>query len=377
MKLSTELKNVRGTASSCLKCGNCTTSGWPHDYVLCPIYSHDRCFAFSCGGLMYVIKSLADGELDYNDSVARLAFTCSSCGACTDLCARADGLDFIRLLRHEIVERGLVPAGKAREIYDEIRQKGDFGYKSKFRIPEKIHNDKAGTVIFAECSHTDVQNKLYESAARLLAKIGDPVAVFAEEGCCGATLYDYGFWHELEPLVKANWDKMKAFKDKKFVFISPHCQEFITHRYTELVPGYTDISNRHISQLLADAFQNGKLKSRKTDKVKVSYHDPCYLGRGLGIYNAPRKVLSSMDGVELVEMKRNRENSFCCGARSAGNYFPDFPEENARKRIKEFKDTGAELLITACPYCKEIFQKVLGKESQQVKDLIELVDERT
>ncbi|MBN1188156.1 MAG: (Fe-S)-binding protein [Dehalococcoidales bacterium] len=326
---------------------------------------------------MYVIKSLADGELDYNDSVARLAFTCSSCGACTDLCARADGLDFIRLLRHEIVERGLVPAGKAREIYDEIRQKGDFGYKSKFRIPEKIHNDKAGTVIFAECSHTDVQNKLYESAARLLAKIGDPVAVFAEEGCCGATLYDYGFWHELEPLVKANWDKMKAFKDKKFVFISPHCQEFITHRYTELVPGYTDISNRHISQLLADAFQNGKLKSRKTDKVKVSYHDPCYLGRGLGIYNAPRKVLSSMDGVELVEMKRNRENSFCCGARSAGNYFPDFPEENARKRIKEFKDTGAELLITACPYCKEIFQKVLGKESQQVKDLIELVDERT
>ena len=97
----------------------------------------------------------------------------------------------------------------------------------------------------------------------------------------------------------------------------------------------------------------------------------------LGIYDAPRKVLSSLDGVELVEMKRNRENSFCCGARSVGNYFPDFPAENARKRIQEFKDTGADLLITACGYCQEIFKKELGKDNKQVKDLIELVDERT
>ena len=85
MKLSTELKDVRGTVSACLKCANCTTSGWPHEHILCPIYSHDRCFAFCCGGFMYVIKSLADGQLDYNNSVAELAFTCTSCGACTDL----------------------------------------------------------------------------------------------------------------------------------------------------------------------------------------------------------------------------------------------------------------------------------------------------
>jgi Fe-S oxidoreductase len=377
MKLSTELKDVKVTASACLKCANCTTSGWPHDHILCPIYSHDRCFAFSCGGFMYVIKSLVDGHLDYNNSVAELAFTCPGCGACTDLCNRADGLDYIRLLRHEVVKRGLVPEGRARQVYEEVREKGDYGEKGRLKIPDKIQSDMADTVIFAECFHTGVQKSIYESAMRLLAKIGKPVYLFSEEGCCGSTLYDFGFWEELEPLIKANWEKIKAFRDKQFVFINPHCQEFITKRYPELVPGYTGLNSQHFSQLLADAFKGGKLKSKNSGKVKVSYHDPCYLGRGLGIYDAPRKVLASLDGVELVEMARNREDSFCCGARAAGNYFPDFPEENARKRITEFKETGADLLVTCCPYCQEIFQKVLGKGKGQVKDLIELVDERT
>jgi heterodisulfide reductase subunit D len=344
---------------------------------LCPIYAHDRCFAYSCGGLMYIIKSLVDGQLDYSESVARLAFTCSSCGACTDLCARADGLDIIRLLRHEIVERGLVPAGRARQIYDESRNNGEFGNTRKIRIPSKIINDKADAVIFFESSPSAIQKKVYQSAASLLTKVGDQVAVFNETGYSGATLYDYGFWQQLDPLVKANWDKMKAFKDKKWVFISPHSQEFIVKRYPELISGYNKINNQHFSQLLAAAFDAGKLKSVKKDKIKVSYHDPCNLGRALGIYDAPRKILSFLDGVELMEMKRNRENSFCCGARSVGNYFPDFPAENARKRIQEFKDTGADLLITACGYCQEIFKKELGKDNKQVKDLIELVDERT
>jgi heterodisulfide reductase subunit D len=377
MKLTTELKDVRGTVSACLKCANCTTSGWPQEHQLCPLYSHDRCFAFCCGGFMYVIKSIADKQLDYSSSLAELAFTCTGCGACTDLCNRYDGLDMIRLLRHEIVKRGLVPGGKAKQIYDEVKHKGDFGDKSSLKIPVKIKSDNADTAIFAECFHTGTQKRIYESAVKLLAKIGNPVSVFSEQGCCGSTLYEYGFWDELEPLVKANWEKMKAHKDKRFIFINPHCQEFVVNRYPELVPGYSGLKNLHFSQLLADAFKEKKLKSKNTGKIKVSYHDPCHLGRGLGIYDAPREVLSSLDGVELVEMERNREDSFCCGAGAVGNYFPGFPEENAMKRIKEFKETGADLLITCCPSCQEIFQKVLGEEKGQVKDLAEFVNERT
>ena len=110
----------------------------------------------------------------------------------------------------------------------------------------------------------------------------------------------------------------------------------------------------------------------------MSYHDPCYLGRGLGIYEPPRTVLSLLVGVTLVEMERNRENSFCCGARAVGSYFPDIIKWTAKERLKDFEATGADLLITACAYCKENFQKVLPeKDRNRVKDITELVDERT
>ncbi len=377
MKLSTELKDLRVTVSACIKCANCTTSGWPYDHLLCPIYAHDRCFAFSCGGFMYIIKSLVDGQLDFNPSVAELAFTCPSCGACTDLCNRADGLDIIRLLRHEFVKRGLIPEGKARQIYDEVKKNGDFGNKSTLKVPDRIANETANTIVFIECSDNDIQTQITESALKLLDRIGNPVSAFSEDGCSGAILYDFGLWEQLEPLLLANWEKMKVYKDKKFVFINPHSQEFIVKRYPQLVPGYSGIKTQHFSELLADAFKEGKLKPKNKGKVKVSYHDPCYLGRGLGIYNAPRQVLSSLDGVELVEMERNRENSFCCGARAIGNYFPDFSEDNAKKRIAEFEATGADLLITGCHYCQEIFQKVLGGENGRVINLIQFVEERT
>jgi Fe-S oxidoreductase len=98
----------------------------------------------------------------------------------------------------------------------------------------------------------------------------------------------------------------------------------------------------------------------------------------MGIYDAPRQVLGELKGVKLIEMARNRANSFCCGARALGNYYPKMSEATARERMQEFKDCGAEVLVTACQYCKERFQKVLpAAEKGKVKDLLELVDERT
>ena len=383
MKLSTGIEDARGAASLCIKCAGCTYAEWPETYPLCPIYSRDNCFTFSGGGLLYLVKALVDQKIEYSQSIADLAFTCSGCGACDSRCGiirshtpYADPWDIIRLLRHESVKRGIIPEGIAGQIYKQVQTKGDFGQKNSFKIPEKIVSDKADTVIFVECCHTNSQRQILESAVSLLEKIGRPVFGFSEKGCCGSTLYDFGFWEQLEPLIKTNWEKMKALKGKKFVFTDPHCQEFIVKRYPENLPDYRSIHSQHFSQLLAEAFKEGKLKSIKSDKIKVSYHDPCYLGRGLGIYDAPREVLSFLSGVELVEMERNRANSFCCGARALGNYFPNMSEVTARERVKEFRATGAERLITACPYCKEIFSKVMGKESNRVLDLTEFVSER-
>jgi heterodisulfide reductase subunit D len=280
-----------------------------------------------------------------------------------------------------LVKRGLVPEGKIKKIYQEVRKKGDYldkGQGVNLQIPEKIRDEKADMVLFAECFHTDAQSKILESALRLLDKIGKPVSQFSDGGCCGSTLYDLGFWDQLGVLVKVKSEKMKVFGAKEFIFINPHCQEFVVKRYPEILPEYSSIKSRHFSQLLVESFREGKLKSKNAAKVKVTYHDPCYLGRGLGIYEPPREALSFLGGVELVEMDRNRASSFCCGARALGRYFPNFSVETAKKRLEEFQATGADLLITSCPYCKENLQNAMpSKEKDRVRDLIELVDERT
>lgn len=385
MQTNSTLEDVRGAASLCIKCGNCTYGAWPLNHPICPIYSRDRCFTYSAGGLLYLVLALLNQKIDFNQSVADLAFTCTGCLACDSNCGiirsqspHVDPWDIIRLLRYECIKRGFIPAARARKIHDEIEKKGHFGEPSSLKLSTKIHSDKASNIVFAECSHTHTQSEIMDAVARLLEKIGRRVTQFAEKGCCGSTLYDLGFWDKLESLIEEHWAKMKDLRDKTFTFINPHCQEFVVRRYPETVPESNSLKTQHISQLLAKALKSGQLKSKKADKIKVSYHDPCYLGRGLGIYEAPRQVLSALDGVELVEMERNRENSFCCGARAVGNYFPEMSEWTARERIKDFKATEADLLITACGYCKENFCKVLPeKDRGRVKDLTEFVDERT
>ena len=385
MKLATTLEDIQAAASRCLRDARCTYGSWPENHILCPIYWHEPSFTFSGGGYLFLILALLDNKIDFNQSIADFAFSCASCMACDSNCSLirshapyVDILDIIRLLRSEAIKRGFVPEGAAKKMYDQVKKMGDYGQASSLKLPDKISSDQADTVIFTECTHTKAQKDISEAAVRLIEKIDNPVSQFAERGCCGSTLYDFGFWEQLEPLARANWEKMKAMKDRKFVFINPHCQEFIVKRYPEILPDYYNIDHQHISQLLADAFKKGKLRSKKTDRVKISYHDPCYLGRGLKIYDAPREVLTSLDGVELIEMKRNREDSFCCGARVLGNYVPNLSKDTAKERIKEFKATGADLLITACAYCRDNFQKVIpGKDKAKVKDLVEFVDERT
>ncbi|MFH1646135.1 MAG: (Fe-S)-binding protein [Chloroflexota bacterium] len=383
MKLATNLEDVQAAASRCLRDARCTYGSWPENYTLCPIYQHDPSFTFSGGGYLFLILALLDNKIEFDQSTADFAFSCTGCMACDSNCnlvcaypPYAGILDIIRLLRSEAVKRGFVPEGVTKKIYDEVKERGDYGQAADLPLPARIKDDKADTVIFAECAHTASHDSIFKAAVGLLEKIGSPVTSFSERGCCGSTLYDLGFWEELKPLARANWEMIKPLKYKKFVFIDPHCQEFVVKRYPEILPDYSAIDSRHFSQLLAGAFKEGKLKSKKTDKVKVSYHDPCYLGRGLKIYEEPRDVLAALDGVELVEMPRNRENSFCCGAMALGNYVPNLSEDTARERIKEFEATGADLLVTACASCKDSFKRVMP-DGNKVKDLVELVAERT
>lgn len=383
MELSTTLEDLRRTSSQCLRCLTCTYSEWPENDPLCPIYQRHRVYTASPGGLIYLLRALVDRHIEPNATMAEFAYQCTLCEKC-DICEivpiappHATPADLVRFLRHELFQHRMIPEA-IEELYEKFQKDGDFkGEKATLKISEKLKNEHAETAFFVEGIHSAGEREIYQSAIRLLEKMGTGVKIFdLGGGRCGTELYDLGFWDELITLLEKRAALMKQLDDKEVLFINPHAHDFMTRRYPEIAPEAPQIRDKHFSQLLKEGFEQGRLKAKKKE-IKASYHDPCHLSRGLGIHEAPRTVLSLL-GVELVEMKRNRGNTYCCGAGGSIQTFPNFSNWVATERIREFKETRADLLITACPYCKEQLQRVLPlEEKDRVRDLIEFVDEQT
>jgi Fe-S oxidoreductase len=162
--------------------------------------------------------------------------------------------------------------------------------------------------------------------------------------------------------------------------LSPHC--FNTFKNDK---PYADekLNVQHYTQFLAEAIQQGKIKLSKPVKRKVAYHDPCFLGKRNEVYDAPRQVLQAISGLELVEMRRTRQSSFCCGGGAGRVWTEEAPSEKRPcvDRVKEALDLGVDTIAVACPFCVTTLEdavKVLDVEDRiVVKDLLELLKEAT
>jgi len=387
MRLDTKIDQVGKSTALCLKCNMCTYGEWPENYSLCPMYARDKIFTSSPGGLMYLVRALLENKMEYTPDLFNPAYGCINCRACDDICEivpipepHVVPTEIIRLLRHELVKRGLISNGKIKKLYKEIKRERDFSKKKiENKIPEGMKNKKSRNILFIEGSYPEGQNQIYRSALEVLEKIGLDVYVLRDEESCGADLYDLGFIDEVRGLLEGKSEWINQLADKNLIFIDPHTQEFVLKNWQQYVRTDKKLAGKHLSEVVLSVLKRSKARTRNAGKIAVSYHDPCILGRGLGIYEAPRKLITFFKGVTLLEMERNRKNSYCCGAGDGtrGKAFPEYSEWVARERFEEFKETGADILITSCPYCKDMFQKILeSKEKTKVKDLIEFVNER-
>jgi len=172
-----------------------------------------------------------------------------------------------------------------------------------------------------------------------------------------------------------NIEAFRARKFRKIVTIDPHAFNAIKNEYPERF----DVI--HYTQLLSWLVEEGRLEFEKgpVDSKIYTYHDPCYLGRHNGVYDAPRNVLSSIPGLRLVEMKRSKSNSFCCGGGGLLLWYEAEGEEMriGVKRVEMADEVGAEVIVTACPFCLVNLEdaiKTSGREGKmEVIDLAELI----
>ena len=210
---------------------------------------------------------------------------------------------------------------------------------------------------FRGCTAREKLPGIADATEELLALAGVEYHVLPDEKCCGSVLIRTGFNEEARKQIEKNTEILKG---EKIITSCAGC-------YKTLKEDYEGLDVIHISQLLDELITKGRLKLNKTD-FNVTYHDSCHLARHCGVFDEPREVIENV--ADIVEMQNNHEDSLCCGAGGGvKSAYPEIASQLAQSRIAQAKDTGCELLITACPFCK----LNLENDELEVLDLTEFL----
>jgi Fe-S oxidoreductase len=227
-------------------------------------------------------------------------------------------------------------------------------------------------------SYDERAQRITRDICKILHHVGLKYAILGEEeSCTGDPAKRAGneFLFQMQAMV--NIQVLDGYQIKKIVTACPHCFNTIKNEYPALGGHYEII---HHTQLIQDLIDEGKLKAEGGESFKgkkITYHDPCYLGRGNGIYEAPRKALEALDA-DLTEMRRCKSNGLCCGAGGAQMFKEPEPgkKDINVERIEEAMETGAEVVAAACPFCMTMLSdgvKHFDKEQEvKVLDIAEI-----
>lgn len=228
-------------------------------------------------------------------------------------------------------------------------------------------------------SYDDRAQKVTVAFAKILNEVGINFAILGnEENCTGDPARRAGNEFVYQMTALQNIETLKLYNVQKIVTFCPHCFNTIKNEYPKLGGTYDVI---HHTQLLQQLIDDGRLKIKEGGAYEgktITYHDSCYLGRGNGVYEAPRKVLEALDN-QLIEMKRCRSNGLCCGAGGAQMFKEEEPGTHRvnQERAAEALETGAKIIAVNCPFCSTMLQDGItskGKEEEiMVYDLAQLI----
>ena len=312
---------------------------------------------------------------------------CATCRACVRRCPRGvEIIDIMRAMRKTVVEFGVgkLPDSLRIAIKNISAAGNPSGEPAENRADwAKDLNVKPYTrgteILYFSCcipAYDPQVKRVARATASILSKAGVDFGILGtKEVCCGESARKAGQENLFQSLAKRNIAAFSGAGVKKIVVTSPHCYNTFKNEYPELGGNFEVV---HFSQYLLELIKEGKIKLTKELKKKVTYHDPCYLGRHNGIYDEPRQVLKSIPGLELVEMPDYRENSLCCGG-GGGRIWMETKkgERFSDIRLEQALGVGANVLALACPYCYLNFEdSVLSADKSeliQVKDIAELV----
>lgn len=358
-----------GAGDYCYQCGTCT--GVCPFNLLNPETINPRKIVRSAQlGLIY-----EDGNLWY----------CSTCGLCEAKCPWSVKIpEVVRGYRQLATEKRKLPQ-KFEELLWMIYEDGTAfpgssvertawteGLKIKDASKQKVQ-----VLLYVGCavSFDKRLQKIARSLANILSIAEVDFGILGkEERCCGDVVYNVGEDAFLEELASQNIERFNKTGAETIITISPHS----AHMFKKVYPRYgLRIPALHYIEFLHDLIEKERIKVDKPVEGEVTVHDPCYLGRYLKIYEEPRKILSSIPGLEIIEMDEAKENAVCCGS-GGGRHFLDIHGDRlSHYRVMQAVQTGAKTVVAPCPFCIQNFEDSVKtkKLSLNIKDVVELVDQ--
>jgi Fe-S oxidoreductase len=416
------LEDYRNDMEVCCRCSNCKhiplerIKEYKHTYV-CPSIARYNFHAYSGGGRMNNGVALLDKRLGFSDKLMEIIYNCQMCGACDISCKYAMDMDVLEAINETRIKA--VGEGHTNPALDKLitslRKQGTMVPGAKTKRGEwaegldlkDITREKVDVIYHVGCltSYDKDMWKLAKVTSKLLKKSGVNLGIAGQnETCCGGRAYQMGYQEDFLNQAKQNMERFKKSGANTLVTSCADGYNSFKVLYDKFdLKG--DLEVLHITEYLARLLKEGKLKPTRKVALNVTYHDPCHLGRlgepwihwkgkeigrtrffvppkefmrgTYGIYEPPRDVLKSIPGLKLLEMDRIKEYAWCCGAGggvSVSN--PEFSQWAARERIDEAESTGADALVTACPWCIKNFNQAIKAKGSRLKvyDVVELLE---
>jgi heterodisulfide reductase subunit D len=387
------LIEYRNDVWKCVRCGICRMTSpeklkskkWSDNCIAGTRYKLESYYA---SGRHELIRALTNDppDIEITEQLVKTVFACSACGNCQWNCNQMKELEPLNAgiaLREYLIEKGHAPLPvhvnliKSIENYDNpwmLPRTARDKWAKKVKVKD-LNKEKAEVLYWVGCtgSYDPSFRDVVGATVKILDKAGVDFGILGQkEKCCGSIVLRVGARKRFNAIKAPNVEQLNKLGIKTLVTACSGCYSTLAHEYAAEL----NFEVIHIVKYLDRLITEGKLKfTREVNKV-VTYHDPCHIGRYSEMYDEPRRIINAIPGIKFKEMERIREYSWCCGA-GAGvrSAFTDLALWAATKRIEEARDTGAEAIVSACPFCEQNIGEALktGNYGMEMLDLLPLV----
>ena len=347
----------------------------------CPVFLATKMDSNTPRGHALLLSRIDEGCSEWTEDVIDKMYQCSQCGLCREICEfhwEEDTL--VQVAREKIVGIGREP-----EIVKDIAKlfigKGTAYTKQKKKLKfEKdfIRDRKADVLYFAGNTAIYEQPEIIEATAAILNSIDEDWTMLSNEGTAGVELYELGYIDKAKEAARSLAEKIVDINPSILITGCAHAYRAFKELYPQWgIKRLNNLKIYHITEYILKKIGDGNLELKRNSNLSnLSYHDPCQLGRRMGIYDAPRCLIEHVTGKKPIELFHNRNEAECCGAGSVMYLtHPNISSKVAERRINNALEEGAEILVTACPNCKNIFTKTNSNMRNNIKmiDIAELI----